>query len=138
MERDEVIKGLYQIKNWKCNGDAEMHEVIESAIKLLEHPTIQPEEHTDKRTETHACDSKAMMYTMKCMEEKLRELMGKESYTEFATKIAKEAFRLEAESMTDSEFKEMMLATFDDIVAEQDKPYIALADALYVARESEK
>ena len=36
MERDEIIKGLYQIKNWKCNGDAEMHEVIESAIKFLE------------------------------------------------------------------------------------------------------
>ena len=36
MERDEVIKGLYQIRNWKCNGDAEMHEIIASAIKLLE------------------------------------------------------------------------------------------------------
>ena len=38
MERDEIIKGLYQIKNWKCNGDAEMYEVIASAIRLLEQP----------------------------------------------------------------------------------------------------
>jgi len=53
MEKDEVIKGLYQIKNWKCNGDAEMYEVVASAIKLLE----QPEERTKKRTETRACDS---------------------------------------------------------------------------------
>lgn len=36
MKRDEIIKGLHQIKNWNCNGDAKMYEVIANAIKLLE------------------------------------------------------------------------------------------------------
>lgn len=40
MERDEIIKGLYYIKNWKCNGDAEMYEIIASAIRLLEQPEL--------------------------------------------------------------------------------------------------
>ena len=43
----EILKGLYEIKNWKCGGDAKMHAVIEAAIKALEAietlPSAQPE-----------------------------------------------------------------------------------------------
>jgi rubrerythrin len=35
MTREEMINGLYDIKNWKCDGDAEMHEVIVEAIEAL-------------------------------------------------------------------------------------------------------
>ena len=45
MERDEIIKGLYRIKSWMCNGDATMYKTVTSAIKLLE----QPEKETPKR-----------------------------------------------------------------------------------------
>lgn len=82
--------------------------------------------------------NKVMTHMMKRMEDKLRELMGEEAYTEFSKELAKEAFRKEVEGMADSEFREFTLANFDDITAEPDKPCVALADALYVARESEK
>jgi len=36
MTREEILDGLYLIKNWKCNGDAKMHEVVTEAIKALE------------------------------------------------------------------------------------------------------
>lgn len=36
MTREEMFDGLYEIKNWKCNGDSKMHEVISEAIKVLE------------------------------------------------------------------------------------------------------
>lgn len=43
----EILEGLYEIKNWKCGGDAKMHAVIEAAIKALEAieelPPAQPE-----------------------------------------------------------------------------------------------
>ena len=81
---------------------------------------------------------KIMMRAIKRMEDKLIELMGEEAYTEFATKIATEAFREEVEGMEDDEFRELTLANFDDITAEPDKPFVALTDVLYVARESEK
>lgn len=81
---------------------------------------------------------KAMMHTMKRMEDKLRELMGDEEYHKFSTELAKEAFRKEVEDMEDSEFKRFVTANFDDITAEPDKPCVALADALYVARGSKK
>lgn len=35
-EKETIINGLYDIKNWKCNGDARMHEVISKAIEELE------------------------------------------------------------------------------------------------------
>ena len=54
MERDEIIKGLYQIKNWKCNGDAEMYEVIESAIKLLEQP-VTTSDTVSRQSAMEAC-----------------------------------------------------------------------------------
>ena len=36
MTREEMLDGLYEIKNWKCNGDAKTHEVVSEAIKVLE------------------------------------------------------------------------------------------------------
>ena len=36
MTREEMLNGLYEIKNWKCNGDAKTHEVVTEAIKALE------------------------------------------------------------------------------------------------------
>lgn len=43
----EILEGLYEIKNWKCGGDAKMHAVIEAAIKALEAiealPSSQPD-----------------------------------------------------------------------------------------------
>ena len=38
MTREEVINGLYDIKNWKCNGDAEMYKTIVEAIQALKQP----------------------------------------------------------------------------------------------------
>ena len=36
MTDKEIIDGLYEIKNWKCNGDSKMHSIIRGAIKALE------------------------------------------------------------------------------------------------------
>ena len=36
MTREELLDGLYEIKNWKCNGDAKTHETITETIKALE------------------------------------------------------------------------------------------------------
>ena len=36
MTREEILEGLYEIKNWKCNGDSKTHEVVIEAIKALE------------------------------------------------------------------------------------------------------
>ena len=36
MTREEMLDGLYEIKNWKCNGDDKMHEAVTEAIKALE------------------------------------------------------------------------------------------------------
>lgn len=36
MTDKEIIDGLYEIKNWKCNGDSKMHSIIRGAIDLLE------------------------------------------------------------------------------------------------------
>ena len=35
MEREQIIEGLYHIKNWKCRGDSNMHDVITNAIEAL-------------------------------------------------------------------------------------------------------
>ena len=49
MTKEEIIEGLYHIKNWECNGNAKMHEVVVAAIKALEEesalyamPTTRP------------------------------------------------------------------------------------------------
>lgn len=36
MTNEEIINGLYEIKNWKCDGDAKMYSIVCGAIKLLE------------------------------------------------------------------------------------------------------
>lgn len=36
MTNEEIINSLYEIKNWKCNGDSKMHSIICEAINLLE------------------------------------------------------------------------------------------------------
>ena len=36
MTREEIINGLYDIKNWECNGNSKMYELIANAIKALE------------------------------------------------------------------------------------------------------
>ena len=40
MTREEILDGLYEIKNWKCNGDVKTHEVVAEAIKALEQESI--------------------------------------------------------------------------------------------------
>lgn len=40
MTREEIINGLYEIKNWKCNGDSKMHSIICETIKALEQQPI--------------------------------------------------------------------------------------------------
>lgn len=36
MENREIINGLKYIKSWKCNGDAQVYEIISNAISALE------------------------------------------------------------------------------------------------------
>lgn len=36
MTKEEIINGLYDIKNWKCRGDAKTREILEGAIAALE------------------------------------------------------------------------------------------------------
>ena len=40
MTREEILEGLYEIKNWKCNGDAKTHEVVTETIKILEQEPV--------------------------------------------------------------------------------------------------
>ena len=40
MTREEIIEGLYHIKNWECNGNAEMHKVVVAAIEALEQEPV--------------------------------------------------------------------------------------------------
>lgn len=40
MTKEEIIEGLYHIKNWECDGNAEMHKVIVAAIEALEKEPI--------------------------------------------------------------------------------------------------
>ncbi len=53
MDKKEILDGLYEIKNWKCGGDAKMHAVIEAAIKALEVqfevPSAEPLTDTEQR-----------------------------------------------------------------------------------------
>ena len=42
MTKEEIIDGLYEIKNWKCNGDSKMHSIIREAIDLLEQTSWIP------------------------------------------------------------------------------------------------
>ena len=43
MTREEMLDGLYEIKNWKCDGDEKMHEVVTEAIKALEQDSCEDE-----------------------------------------------------------------------------------------------
>ena len=61
-------------------------------------------------------DNKAIMKTMKYMEEKLIELMGEEAYREFALATGKRVFLEEIEEMGDCNFKFFTLEHFDEIV----------------------
>lgn len=36
MTNEELIDGLYDIKNWHCNGDERLHTLVTEAIKALE------------------------------------------------------------------------------------------------------
>ena len=36
MTREELLEKLYEIKNWKCNGDSELYEIIKEVISALE------------------------------------------------------------------------------------------------------
>ena len=154
-----------------------MHDVIESAIKLLEHPTIQPEEHTEKRTETHACDT---IYKQVAVDAVLSAIPYDKYWAEQVKKAIwslppaeperKKGHWIDAVISTDNgdllvqvcdqcnaffplaytggghhfcpncgaDMSETKVECGNDITAKPDKPYAALADVLYVARESEK
>ena len=62
---------------------------------------------------------KTMMFMMKRMEEKLRELMGDDAFADFSVALAKEAFRLDIHNMADSEFKNFCVDNFDVITGGQ-------------------
>lgn len=49
MTTEEILEGLYEIKNWKCNGDAKTHEVVVEAIKALEKVKEVVEDGNDSR-----------------------------------------------------------------------------------------
>lgn len=36
MTREELLEKLYEIKNWKCNGDSELYAIMKEAISALE------------------------------------------------------------------------------------------------------
>ena len=36
MTREELLEKLYEIKNWKCNGNSELYEIIKEVISALE------------------------------------------------------------------------------------------------------
>ena len=64
MTDEELIKELYFIKNWKCDGDSKMHNVICEAIKALESqrwiPVSKPPKETGEyivtiRWQNHYC-----------------------------------------------------------------------------------
>lgn len=57
----------------------------------------------------------AMQYLIKRLDEKLKEYMTAEEHAAFSIEIAKEAFRIDVESMEDGDFKEFALANFDRI-----------------------
>jgi len=65
--------------------------------------------------------NESLKFMMNRMDEKLRELMTKEEYTEFSRQIAKESFRIELESMADGDFKDFCLENFDTITGEVDE-----------------
>lgn len=51
MTLEEIIDGLYEIKNWKCNGDSKMYSIICGAINLLEQTRWRPT--TEKLPDFH-------------------------------------------------------------------------------------
>lgn len=40
MTREELIDGLYDVKNWHCNGDERLHTLVTEAIKVLEQEPV--------------------------------------------------------------------------------------------------
>ena len=56
MTREEILEGLYEIKNWKCNGDAKTHEVVAEAIKLLEQESTTKIEESNFSQEQYLAD----------------------------------------------------------------------------------
>jgi hypothetical protein len=62
---------------------------------------------------------KTIMFMMKRMEEKLRELMGDDAFTDFSVALAKEAFRQDIYNMADDEFKNFCVDNFDVITGGQ-------------------
>ena len=54
-------------------------------------------------------------YILNMMDAKLKELMEPEEYTEFSTKIAREAFQMEIEGMAECDFKNFVKENFDEI-----------------------
>lgn len=55
------------------------------------------------------------LYAMNEYEKKLKELMGEKEFADFATNVAKEAFREEIKGMADGGFKDFCLENFDEI-----------------------
>lgn len=44
MTKEEILNGLYDIKNWHCGGNSEMYSIITETINLLEQ---EPCDHHD-------------------------------------------------------------------------------------------
>ena len=55
-------------------------------------------------------------FVLKQYENKLKEYMTDDEYFEFATEVSKKGFKMEVESLEESEFKNMILENFNKIV----------------------
>lgn len=60
-------------------------------------------------------DSESLMIILKRYEEKLKEYMTQEEFSEFATQVAKESFFSEATRLPDGDFKDFVLDNFHHI-----------------------
>ena len=56
MTKEDVVLGLYDIKNWKCHGDSKTPEVVTAAIQLLERPEIITCENCRYWKNAHLCE----------------------------------------------------------------------------------
>lgn len=98
-------------------------EVYGAITALLENAVdMEDEKHEEVFARTLAMlDENSMMHDISVeYEKKLKEVMGKEAFYEWATWLGKELWRRQVERMPDSEFKQFTLDNFDKITAEVD------------------
>lgn len=80
MINEELIKELYFIKNWKCDGDSKMHSVICEVIAALEFqrykPIILQEHDAEPRTMKAIIDTETDEIYVRKLTRKDAEILG--------------------------------------------------------------